>query len=50
VQATIGVNASSHQLRRIVLVGPFFEKAHSSTFTLVLDRYGENVTITPPAG
>lgn len=50
VQATIGVDASSHQLRRIVLVGPFFEKARSSTFTLVLDRYGENVTITPPAG
>ena len=38
-----------HQLRRVALVGPFFEKAHNSTFTVVLDKYGENVTITPPA-
>ncbi len=50
VQATIGVDATTHQLRRVVLVGPFFVKAHSSTFTVVLDKYGENVTITPPAG
>ncbi len=50
VQATVGVDASSHQLRRVALVGPFFDKAHPSTFTVVLDKYGENVTITPPAG
>ena len=50
VQATVGVDASTHQLRRVALVGPFFEKAHNSTFTVVLDKYGENVTITPPAG
>jgi lipoprotein LprG len=50
VQATVGVNSSTHQLRRVVLVGPFFDRAHSSTFTVVLDKYGENVSITPPAG
>ena len=50
VQATVGVDATSHQLRRVALVGPFFDKAQSSTFTVVLDNYGENVTITPPAG
>lgn len=50
VQATVGVADSNHQLRRVTLVGPFFDKAHPSTFTVVLDKYGENVTITPPAG
>ena len=50
VQATVGVDATTHQLRRVALVGPFFDKAHPSTFTVVLDKYGENVTITPPAG
>ncbi len=50
MQATIGLDAASHQLRRVALVGPFFDKAHASTFTVVLDKYGENVTITPPAG
>jgi LppX_LprAFG lipoprotein len=50
VQATIGVADSNHQLRRVTLLGPFFDKARPSTFTVVLDKYGENVTITPPAG
>jgi lipoprotein LprG len=50
VQATVGVDAGTHQLRRVALVGPFFDKAQASTFTVVLDKYGENVTITPPAG
>lgn len=50
VQATIGVDASTHQLRRVVMVGPFFDKAHPSTFTVVLDNYGANVSITPPPG
>ncbi len=50
VQGTVGVVATNHQLRRVVLVGPFFAKGSPSTFTVVLDKYGENVTITPPAG
>jgi hypothetical protein len=50
VKATVGVDATTHQLRRVVLVGPFFNRARVSTFTVVLDKYDENVTITPPAG
>ena len=38
----------SGQLRRAVLTGPFFIKGTDSTFTLVLDRYGEKVTISAP--
>jgi hypothetical protein len=50
VAATFGIATSSGQLRRVVLTGPFFDKAKPSTFTLVLDKYGENVSVTPPAG
>lgn len=49
VQATVGVTSSGHQLRRVVMVGPFFDKAKQSTFTVVLDNYGTTVSITPPA-
>lgn len=49
VRATVGVDATSHQLRRVVMVGPFFDKTHPSTFTVVLDNYGANVSITAPA-
>jgi lipoprotein LprG len=49
VKGRIGIDPSSHQVRRVVLTGPFFEAGTDSTFTLVLDNYGENVTITPPA-
>jgi len=49
VTGKIGMDASTHQIRRVVLTGPFFDAQHDSTYTLVLDRYGENVTITPPA-
>jgi lipoprotein LprG len=49
VQGTIGVNVDTHQIRRVVLTGPFFDPKNKSTYTLVLDKYGENVTITPPA-
>lgn len=48
VAATIGVAADSSQLRRVTLKGPF-NTTSPSTYTLVLDSYGENVTITPPA-
>jgi lipoprotein LprG len=36
------------ELRRAVLKGPFFVKGRDSTFTLVLDRYGEEVAISAP--
>jgi lipoprotein LprG len=49
VRGRIGIDVSTHQIRRVVLTGPFFDVHQSSTYTLVLDRYGENVSITPPA-
>jgi lipoprotein LprG len=48
VSATFGISVDSGQLRRVVLTGPFYS-SHDTTFTLVLDNYGENVTVTPPA-
>ena len=48
VSATVGIAAGSGQLRRVVLTGPFYSSTTSTTFTLVIDKYGENVTITPP--
>jgi lipoprotein LprG len=49
VKGRIGVDVDNHQIRRVVLTGPFFQAGVDSTFTLVLDSYGENVSITPPA-
>ncbi len=49
VKGRIGINVDTHQIRRVVLTGPFFDAHRDSTYTLVLDRYGENVSITPPA-
>jgi lipoprotein LprG len=49
VKTQLFVTTSTHQLRRVVLTGPFFEKGHDSTFNLVLDRYGAPVSITAPA-
>jgi lipoprotein LprG len=48
VTGRIGVNVDTHQIRKVVLTGPFFDKNRKSTYTLVLDKYGENITITPP--
>jgi lipoprotein LprG len=47
VAATFGIT-TDNQLRKVVLNGPFYSKTKSSTFTLVLDEYGENVAISPP--
>lgn len=49
VSAKLAVVADSGELRRVVLTGPFYSSSSSTTFTLVIDNYGENVTITPPA-
>lgn len=49
VSAVVGVTSSGHQLRRVQLTGPFFAKGTNSTYILVLDNYGSNVSITPPA-
>lgn len=47
VAATFGVNGDN-ELRKVVLDGPFYSATKHSTFTLVLDKYGENVSITAP--
>ncbi len=48
VSGVIGIDVDTHQIRRVVLTGPFFSATQKSTYTLILDKYGENVSITPP--
>jgi hypothetical protein len=47
VAATFGVT-TANELRKVVLNGPFYSASKHSTFTLVIDKYGENVSITAP--
>lgn len=48
VRATFSVTEDG-QLRRAVLVGPFWVKGTDSTYTILLRDYGKNVSITAPA-
>jgi lipoprotein LprG len=48
VAATFGLAEPKGEVRRVTLVGPFFRSDVNSTLTIVLDRYGEKVTITAP--
>ena len=48
VDATFGVDTSTNELRRIVLSGPLISVGVTTTFTIILTNYGENVTVTPP--
>lgn len=50
VDGVMGINVDNHQVRRVVLTGPFFQQGQNSTFTLLLTSYGESVSVTPPAG
>lgn len=45
--ATYGLT-DGQQLRQVMIKGPFFGAGSTSTYTLVLDRYGEPVTIEKP--
>jgi lipoprotein LprG len=45
VTGKLGINPKSHQLRRAVLSGPFLKRDVTTTFTIVLDQYGEHPTI-----
>ena len=45
--ATYGLT-DDEQLRQVVLKGPFFGADTTATYTLVLDKYGEPVTIEKP--
>jgi len=49
VTAVFSIDTSTYQVREVDLTGPIFEAGHQSTFHVVLDNYGENVSITPPA-
>jgi lipoprotein LprG len=42
------INPDSHQLRQVVLTGPFTSKTADSTYTVTLTNYGEPVTVTLP--
>lgn len=48
VDATFAVTRDG-QLRRAVLVGPFWAEGTDSTYTILLDEYGKDVRITAPA-
>jgi LppX_LprAFG lipoprotein len=48
VQAEIGIDPGTHQIRSVVLTGPFFSATQNSTFTLTLSKYGESVTVRAP--
>jgi lipoprotein LprG len=45
VTGKLGIDGKSHQLRRAVLSGPFLKRDVTTTFTIVLDHYGEHPTI-----
>lgn len=48
VTGRVGVDVDNHQVRRVVLTGPFFSVTQQSTYTVTLDRYGESVQVTVP--
>ena len=48
VPAVFGVDEKTGQLREATLTGPFFDAKAPSTYTVVLDRYGEKVEIGAP--
>jgi lipoprotein LprG len=50
VKATFGIDPATNQLRTATLVGPFFEKGVSSSYTLALSKYGAPVDIRVPTG
>jgi hypothetical protein len=49
VNAVFGIDEASGQLREATLTGPFFDAKTPSTYTVVLERYGEKVDIGAPA-
>jgi lipoprotein LprG len=48
VTGRLGIDPSTHELRRAVLTGPFLAPDMATTFTVVLDHYGETVNISAP--
>ena len=50
VPAVFGVDTATGQLREATLTGPFFDASTTSTYTVVLEKYGEQVDIRAPIG
>ena len=50
VPAVFGIDEATGQLREATLTGPFFDPATTSTYTVLLDKYGEQVDIRAPIG
>jgi lipoprotein LprG len=48
VSVTFAVDPTTNQLRRAELIGPFYLKSFSTKYTLLLTRYGEDITIEAP--
>ena len=48
VPAVFGIDTATGQLREATLTGPFFDPVATNTYTVVLDRYGEQVDIRAP--
>lgn len=49
IQATFFVESETSQLRKATFRGPFYDEKTITTYTVVLDRYGEPVDIKAPA-
>ena len=50
VPAVFAIEEATGQLREATLTGPFFSKEQQSAYTVVLEKYGEQVDIRAPAG
>ena len=48
VSAVFSIDTTSYQVREVDLTGPIFSAGDQSTFHLVLDHYGESVSVSPP--
>ncbi len=50
VPAVFGIDSATGQLREATMTGPFFDTATTNTYTVVLERYGQQVDIRAPIG
>lgn len=50
VQLTALIDPSTRQLREVTLTGPLAAASVTTTYTVILTKYGENVTVALPPG
>lgn len=48
VSVVYSIDTSTDQVRLVDLTGPLFQAGQDATFHLILTKYGESVSITPP--